>query len=188
MAYKPREAHVIAILARALQYVQSVTYAVTARWVFYRLLQDGLLQTKGDYRRLLGYLSKARKNWYNGWTPFTLADDTRAPLLTERYGMYEFHVRGPSFKTGAEWLERLVAELNCPLDLWPGQATYVEVYFEAAAMQGQFRQYGHDALPLLSFHGDVSIAEKWRSADRLVDRWLDLDHPQTKVLYYGYLD
>ena len=173
---------------RGLEHVNSVTYFVTARWLFYRLLQEGLLQQKGDYRRLLGYLSKARKGWWNGWTPFTLTDDTRAPLLTERYGMYEFHVRGPSFKTGQEWLDRLVQELNCPLDLWPGQHTYVEVYFEAAAMQGQFRQYAHEALPLLSFHGDVSIAEKWRSADRLVDRWVDLDHPSTKVLYYGDLD
>ena len=60
------------ILRRALDHTRSVEYGVTARWVFYRLLQDGTLHEKGDYKRLLSYLSKALKRFYGGWHPSPL--------------------------------------------------------------------------------------------------------------------
>ncbi len=52
MSYNPNP-QTAAILDRAYQYVVDTPYQVTARWVFYRLLQDGLLHTKTDYKRLL---------------------------------------------------------------------------------------------------------------------------------------
>ncbi len=78
MGYKP-SAEGKYILDRAWCWVQSVPYQPSARWVFYRLLQDGTYSKKGDYRHLLGILSKARKGFYDQWNPGTLADDTRAP-------------------------------------------------------------------------------------------------------------
>ncbi len=167
-----------ALLDRALGYVQSVSYAVTARWVFYRLLQDGtfLAKAKADYKRLLGYLSKARKAFQGGWRPDTLADDTRAAL-----------VGGIGFDSSTQWLQAVTEQERCFLDKWEGQPTYVELWFEAAAMTSQFEYYAHRYVPLLAFHGDISIPEKWKSAQRLVRRWRELRIP-IKVLYYGDLD
>ena len=176
-----------ALLARALGYVRETPYRVTARWVFYRLLQDGSLGEKADYKRLLGYLSKARKAFYNGWTPYTLADDTRGPILLQRTGYYGLHLRGLGFNDTNAWLEAIKQQLNCPLKRWEGQQYYVEVWFEAAAMQGQFLHYVNENVPLLAFHGDVSIPEKWEAAQRLRRRSRDLNVP-VKVLYYGDYD
>ena len=85
-------------------------YAVTARWVFYRLLQRGVLDRKGDYKRLLSYLSRARKEWYGGSRPDTLTDDTRAAL-----------VRGGGFRTGQGWARALAEQSACNLDRWLSQ-------------------------------------------------------------------
>ena len=186
MSYKPKteSKH---ILRRAWDWVQSVPYAVTARWVFYRLLQDGIYADKKGYKHLLGILSKARKGFYGPWKPWSLADDTRAPILMQREGFYTLHLRGWGFKTETEWLEKVKTELNCQLDRWVDQPIYAEVWFEAAAMQGQFLHYANPNLPLLAFHGDVSIPEKWRAAQRLSERWLELRKP-IHIFYYGDLD
>ncbi len=175
MAYKPSW-EVARVLKRAWDYTQSVDYTVTARWVFYRLLQDGTLQAKGDYKRLLGYLSKARKNFYRPWHPSTLADDTRRAAI-----------RGNGFETGGTWLDAVRRQTNCNLDKWNGQRNYVELWFEASAMEAQFRHHAHRYLPLLAFRGDVSIPAKWAAAVRIAQRWLQL-HLPVKILYYGDLD
>ncbi len=164
------------LLARAMDHINSVPYAVTARWVFYRLLQDGSLTTKGDYKRFLGLSSKARKGFYRSWRPDTLADDTRQPV-----------VRGDGYDDGEGWAEALTDEVQCILDRWAGQPNYVEIWFEAAAMMAQFQFHTNDNIPLLAFHGDISIPEKWRSARRLTRRWQELNVP-VKILYFGDLD
>lgn len=164
------------LLDAAYGHVQSVPYTVTARWVFYRLLQDGLLAEKADYKRLLGYLSRARKAFYKQWRPNTLADDTRAA-----------NVRGIGFSDGKQWLEAVAEQERCNLDRWEGQPNYLEVWFEAAAMEAQFEFYTNENIPLLAFHGDVSIPEKWKAAVRLSRRWTELDKPIV-ILYYGDLD
>ena len=164
------------ILGAALGYVRSVSYTVTARWVFYRLLQDGTFSAKAGYKSLLGYLSKARKGFWGGWRPDTLGDDTRAAV-----------VRGGGYDSGAEWLRALSHYSTCSLDRWKGQPNYVEIWFEAAAMSAQFAFHANPNIPLLAFHGDVSIPAKWDAADRLVNRWLE-DRKPIYVLYYGDLD
>lgn len=177
MPYNPSP-EVARILNRAKGYVDSAPYRVTARWVFYRLLQDGTLATKQDYKRLLSYSSKARKEWWNGWAPDMLADDTRQP-----------NVRGSGFDTEAEWLRAVQQQLSCTLDHWGSQRNYVEVWFEAAAMQSQFQHYCDPNISLLAFHGDVSIPAKWDATVRLVNRWRELpDDGRIIVLYYGDLD
>lgn len=173
--YKP-EPRSERILERAYLYVQSVPYGVTARWVFYRLLQDGVYATKKGYKHLLRLLSVARKRFFGSWTPWTLADDTRAAI-----------VRGAGFGSFEEWVAALREQLRYRPDIWKRQPIYLELWFEAAAMQGQFLHYAPPFVPLLAFHGDVSIPEKWKAAQRLVDRWLEL-HKPVHVLYYGDLD
>ena len=167
--------------------MQSVDYSITARWVFYRLLQDGTYSEKKGYKHLLSLLSKARKEFYDGWTPYSIADDTRAPVLMERSGYYGLHLRGYGFKDEEEWLAAIKEELNCPLDRWASQPVYVEIWFEAAAMQGQFLYYANENIPLLAFHGDVSIPEKWRTAERLAQRYFALRKP-IHIYYFGDLD
>lgn len=175
MPYNP-SIETATLLAQAHRYVTTAPYQVTARWVFYRLLQDGLLTQKSDYKRLLSYLSKARKGFYGGWTPYILTDDTRGAT-----------VRGLGFNNGQDWLNAIVEQTECNLDRWKGQDNYVEVWFEAAAMFAQFEHYTDPNVPLLAFHGDVSIPEKWKAAKRIVDRWLDLEAP-TRIFYFGDLD
>lgn len=186
MSYKPNPQSKY-ILQRAWHWVQSVPYDVTARWVFYRLLQDGIYSEKKGYRHLLPILSRARKEFYDEWTPWTLADDTRAPLLMQRDGFYTISLRGWGFHDEAEWLGTLKKELNCPLNRWAKQPVYTEIWFEAAAMLSQFVHYADQNLPLLAFHGDISIPEKWRTAQRLAERWLELRRP-IHIFYYGDLD
>lgn len=164
------------LLDQAMDHINSVPYDVTARWLFYRLLQDGLLDKKSDYKRLLGYLSKARKGFWGRWTPSTLADDTRAALI-----------RGDGHETPDQWLEAMISGVVCNVDHWATQSTYVEVWFEASAMASQFDFYVNPNISLLAFHGDVSIPEKWRCAQRLRRRYDELNVPIV-VLYYGDLD
>ena len=185
MSYKPRQESKT-ILNRAWYWVQSVAYSVTARWVFYRLLQDGTYSEKAGYKHLLGLLSKARKEFYEDWAPWTLADDTRSPVLMERKGCYGLKMRGQGFKSEKDWLKTIDEELNCPLDRWEAQPVYNEIWFEAAAMQGQFLYYANENIPLLAFHGDISIPEKWRTALRLA-RFILLRKP-IQIFYYGDLD
>lgn len=186
MSYKPKleSKH---ILNRAWDWIQSVAYAVTARWVFYRLLQDGTYSEKKGYRHLLGLLSKARKKFYGEWKPWTLADDTRAPILMQRQGYYTLYLRGNGFESEETWLERIKQELNCPLNRWNSQPAYIEIWFEAAAMQQQFLYYANENIPLLAFRGDISIPEKWRTAERLAERYKALKKP-IHIYYFGDYD
>ncbi len=175
MAYNP-SIETATLLQSAWTYVQAVPYQVTARWVFYRLLQDGSLTTKSDYKRLLSYLSKARKEFYRGWRPDTLTDDSRAAL-----------VNGSGFEDGQAWLDAVARQTVCSLDRWETQPVYVEFWFEAAAMQAQFSYHANENVSLLAFHGDISIPEKWKAAERLAHRWIENPSP-IKIMYFGDLD
>lgn len=186
MSYKPRPESK-SILDRAWRWIQSVPYAVTLRWVFYRLLQDGTYSEKTGYRHLVSLTSKARKQWYAEWRPWTLADDSRAPVLMQRTGYYGLHLRGHGFKDEKDWLTTVAKEITCPLNRFVTQDIYAEVYFEAHAMQGQFLYYANENLPLLAFGGDVSIAAKWKSAERLANRYKELGKP-LHIYYFGDYD
>ncbi len=164
MSYNP-QSKTREILDIAWQHIQSVPYTVTARWLFYRLLQAAILQKKSDYKLLLKVLSSARKGFYNGWAPDTLADDTRQAMI-----------KGAGWRTGNHWLDG-VKRMSCELDRWTKQDNYVEVWFEAAAMTSQFDHYTNGNVPLLAFHGDISIPEKWESAKRLKERYDQLGVP-----------
>lgn len=176
MTYTP-QAEKAETLARALQYVQSVPYRVSARWLFYRLLQDGTYPAKGDYKnRFLPLLTRARKAFYRGWRPDSLADDTRAAIY-----------RGFGYADGRDWLLRGVYRQGCNLDRWAGQERYVELWFEAEAMRGQFEHYT-DHITLRPFRGDPSLEFKWNIAkhfESVVDAY---GERPVVILYFGDLD
>jgi hypothetical protein len=175
MDYQPR-AKQAAILEVALAHVNSVKYRVTCRWLFYRLFQEGIYRGKNDYKnKFLPLVTKARKAAYNGWQPWTLADDTRAAVI-----------RGNGFTDGREWVEG-IQEMSCHLDKWANQPNYVEIMFEAAAMFTQFEYYTNH-VTLVPFKGDPSVDYKWQIAQRLMDVGEKYPDKQQVILYFGDLD
>ena len=164
------------ILARAWEHIQSVDYAVGARWLYYRLLDGGWYSQKSDYKnQCLPLLSDARKHFWNGWTPDTLADDTRESIIGDGVG---------SSDVGG-WIEDL-RSVECRLDKWAHQPVYIEILFEARAMAGQFRFYAPE-ITLSPFGGDASIPFKSSIARRLSSN-ADLYGVPVKLFYYGDLD
>ena len=174
-AYKPHGQNVI-ILERAWKHVQSVPYAVSARWLFYRLYQDGIYTNKSDYKsRFLPLLSRARKEFYGEWRPWTLSDDTRQ-IIT----------RGGKWKDERAWLQE-VSMVKCELDYLQGQPVILVVVYEAKAMSAQFEHYLPNAAILAPFGGDPSIPAKWKLAEMLAARWEEYRVP-VYVVYFGDYD
>lgn len=174
MTYHPRDEQ-DAILDRAYDLIQSVPYKVSARWLFYALLQEGTYPGKESYRtKLLPLLAKARKTFHKQWRPDTLMDDTREAII-----------RGDGFDDVDEWLAA-VGRAKCSLDKWVGQDVYLELWFEAKAMRGQFEYYT-DYITLRPFGGDPSIAYKWSIAKDLEKAAETYDNPIT-IVYFGDLD
>lgn len=172
--YNPRPEQA-AILDRAYELVESVPYKVTARWLFYRLLQESIYKEKDDYKSsFLDVLSKARKRFYKQWTPETLADDTRSAV-----------VRGDGWQNENSFL-RDVGRANCVLDKWQNQNYYLECWYEAKAMTGQF-QYYTEHITLRPFGGDCSISFKWQIAKELERKHQYYGTPIV-ILYFGDLD
>lgn len=58
---------------------------------------------------------------------------------------------------------------------------------EKLKLLGQFLHYANENLPLLAFHGDISIPEKWRTAERLAGRYKTLKKP-IHIYYFGDFD
>ncbi len=171
---QPRTA---AILARALDIIQGVPYQVSARWVFYRLLQEGRYKGKEDYKnKFLPAISAARHAEYAGWNPFTLADETREAIKRGVDG----------FANPQDWLAGIAGHARCNLDPWLTQPCFVELWFEARAMIGQFEHYTQFAT-LRPMGGQPSIPFKAETAEDLTDAYDRYQKP-VKVLYFGDLD
>jgi hypothetical protein len=173
-AYTPK-ARTAAILDRAYDLVKSVPYQVSARWLFYQLLQEGYYKTKADYKNQFSKaVSNARRAFYKDWRPDTLVDDRR-----------EVITRGDGFTDGAEWLEA-VARAECSIDKWQSQPVYLECWYEANAMSAQFEYYTRH-VTLRPMGGQPSIPYKWRAAKEL-ERAAGTYGKPIKVLYFGDLD
>lgn len=173
--WEPR-AKTKAILDRGFELVNSVPYKVSARWVFYRLLQEGYYSTKVDYvNKWIKATSLARHNFYGGWCPDTMADDTRQRI--EGGGGYE---------NVADWMEALTGGYVCNLDRWYNQDHYIELWYEARAMTDQFRHYT-EHITLVPMAGHPSIPYKWKIAKSLeaaADRYKN----PIVILYFGDFD
>ncbi len=160
----------IALIKKSLEYVKSVPYKVTKRWLFYRLYQDGTLTTKKDISKLK-ILDKVRKEYEYGWTPDTLADTSR-----------NMHRITTGIITKEDWLENL----KCKLDKFQNQDYYIMLWFEANAMLGQFKKYT-DNIPLVPFGGDPSIPFKYSIAKEI--EWADaIYNKPIVILYFGDCD
>jgi len=172
--YKPQPEQA-ALLDGAYDLVESVPYKVTARWLFYRLLQEAYFKDKDDYKgKFLPLLSKARKSFYKKWTPETLADDTRITVI-----------RGNGWPSENEFLEA-VGRAVCTLDKWQEQEYYAEIWFEAKAMKAQFEHYTAH-ITLRPFGGDASIYFKWQIAQELAEKFEQYNKPIV-ILYFGDMD
>jgi hypothetical protein len=172
-SYRKQEA----ILDRALEHVQSVPYAVSLRWLFYRLYQEGIYKTKDDYKfKFTPLLSRARHTFFKGWRPDTLSDETREAV--SRTGGYmdaaaALRGLGPRLRNAA-----LV-----DIDHFYRQENYIELWFEARAMTGQFEHYTKD-VDLVPMGGTASIPFKWNLAKRLETMAERYGKP-IKILYFG---
>lgn len=173
-AYKP-QARTAAILDRAFDLVRRVPYKVSARWLFYQLLQEGYYKTKQDYKNQFSKaVSNARKAFYKGWRPDTLVDDRR-----------EVIARGNGWIDGADWL-KAIANAECQIDKWNSQPVYLECWYEANAMSSQFEYYTKH-VTLRPMGGQPSIPYKWQAAKELEAAAEAYGKPLI-VLYFGDLD
>jgi hypothetical protein len=173
-SYTPR-GETAAMLDRAFEIVNSVQYQVSARWLFYRLLQEGYYSTKQDYaNKFLKAVSNARHASYKGWQPDTLADETRESIPG-----------GTGFRDPKSWLEA-VAKAECSLDKWNTQPVYLECWYEARAMTDQFRHYTQH-VTLRPMGGQPSIPYKWQAAQDIRRAARGYKKPVV-ILYFGDLD
>jgi hypothetical protein len=172
--YNPRK-DIALILDRAFEIVESVPYQVSARWLFYRLLQEGYYSTKQDYaNKFLKAVSNARHGAYKGWRPDTLADETRESIAG-----------GNGWQDVTGWLEA-VARAKCKLAKWYSQPVYLECWYEARAMTDQFRHYTK-YVTLRPMGGQPSIPYKWQAAKDIEQAAQEYGKPVV-ILYFGDLD
>lgn len=168
------------ILDRAWEWKMGVPYAVSSRWIFYKLYDKDHLYAgskKLAYHNLfMPLFSKARKQSYGNWRPDSLIDDTREEVLA-----------GFGYFDEKEWLEVGIGERECILDRWQYAECYLEIWFEARAMRGQFEYFAPN-ISLVPFGGDASIEYKWRIAKRLEQMTQRYDGKPIKVLYFGDAD
>jgi hypothetical protein len=176
MSYQPR-GRSVAILDRAWEIVAELPYAVTIRFVFYILLQEGLYKKKGDYSSFTGLLSRVRHDFYKGWRPDTFVDDQRSYID-----------RGNGYESVADWLNSIPARFPCDLSKYHDerQQYYVELWFEAKGMARQFAYYTKH-ITLRPMGGQPSIPYKWQAAKEL-DWAAERYGKPLVVLYFGDLD
>ncbi len=169
--YNPRP-ETAELLSWMLEEIQSVPYEVTLRWAFYQAVQKkGLL--KSDYGKVKQYAAEARKNFWNGWNPTTLVDDTR-----------KIEKRGHGYDDFKDWLNAM-KEKEPVYEIYSKQDTIVTLWFEAQAMSRQFEYYASPyRVSYAAFKGDPSINFKWVIAQYLADLYKRYRKPIV-ILYFG---
>lgn len=153
------------ILNWAMDIIKSVPYKPSSRWLFYQLVQNYGLPKKAAGIFTL-WTSRARKRFWNGWSPDTLSDSIRKPII-----------RG--------WPTK---EIPAEPDRIKEQDYYVELWFEARAMTEQFLFHTEDYFVTMTpFGGELSIPMKSDAAKRLeyaAKRW----KKPIIILYFGDCD
>lgn len=170
--YNPRK-ETAETLSWTLTKVEEVPYRVTMRWAFYRCVQE-LGLTKEDYQRFKKWTSKARKNFWNGWRPWTLIDDTR--------GLIEL---GDGFGNFKEWVKE-VKDMKPTYEKFSSQEKLLMIWFEAEAMRSQFMHYAAPYhVPMAPFRGDPGPDYKWRIAKFLDELDENYGPKPIVILYFG---
>lgn len=196
MSYKPY-GKTKKILDKAMEHIKSVEYQVSVRWFFYRLLQDSYYSKKSDYTKFILLTSRARKAWYDKWTPSILSDDTRSMSIYKFDGLtHEPDIDAlisEQTQDAIETIEYFEDQLrdychffNYEVDPNCYQPYICVILFEARAMLQQFKTYADD-LTLCPCGGQPSIPHKWKIAKYLEELSLRYGKP-IKVLYFGDLD
>ncbi len=65
------------ILNYALARIKSLNYRPSGRWVFYQVYQKFGIGKKNGAKKFDKWTSRARKSYWNGWAPDTMADSVR---------------------------------------------------------------------------------------------------------------
>lgn len=164
------------ILNAALTHVNSVPYKVSLRWVFYRLYQDGFYRTKEDYIKFEYICARARHTDWNGWRPDTLADETRQ-IIKRTYGYPDIE------EALTKMPDRIADDIDLSIDHFYRQDRYVEIWYEARAMTGQFEYYTKK-IDLVPLGGMSSISYKWDIAKHLEWKKIKYEKPIV-ILYFG---
>lgn len=180
----PRKPRMFELLELVKQHVASVPYKPTARWVFYRVWQDGFYRIKPGETE--GIAKKRANNTFNktmsrfrygGQLPMNVfMDDTRASI-------------GQFWKDGGEYLEHVLANLDCRYDPWvDGFQDYVIVVFEARAMIQQFKHFCKPYnVQLWPLGGKSSISHQFNLAGKVHHSIKDYERA-VKILYFGDCD
>lgn len=172
--YNPSK-RVAKILEFAMKTIKSVPYKTSSRWVFYQIYQN-LGIPKKNVKLFDKWTSRARKNFWNGWKPDTMYDSIR-----------EMTIRGMGYDSPEEWFETF-KEKTCLLDKIRHQKYYMMMWFEARAMQDQFKHYTRNRyISLVPFGGDASIPYKWKIAKHL-EEMFDIYGKPIVILYFGDFD
>lgn len=181
--YNPRK-ETATLLDWCWMRLQTVPYSVTLRWLFYRFMQELLInklgwkesEAKKQYEHFKVITARARYAFYNAWRPDTLVDDTR-----------RVNYRGYGYNSGQEWMTHFLNE-KCELEKYSTQDNIVEVWFEAEAMYTQFDYYTRSYhLTMRPFKGDPSLFYKYKAAKDLQALAKALNRP-VKILYFGDWD
>jgi hypothetical protein len=153
------------LLNYAMSKIKSVPYPVSGRWVFYQVVQEGLIDKK-DVGRFDTLTARARKSFWGDWAPNTLEDTIRhCNFRGEHHCFFDL-----KFDTITE------------------QPYYVQLWFEAQAMAKQFEYYTKDyRVSLVPFRGDCSIPIKWEIAKKLEAIASRYKKP-IQILYFGDYD
>ncbi len=186
-----------AILDRAMEHIRSVPYKVSARWGFYRLLQEGFYSKKSDYQKFISLTSRARKSWYDGWTPETLADDTRSMDIFPANGEQpdpdldkliedEIDFANDEIEYHRDQAENYVHDFEYQVDPNFMQDRFCVVMYEARAMHQQFQYYTR-GLTLCPFGGQPSIPYKWAIA-KYIEQECEKYQKSALVFFFGDLD
>uniref|UniRef100_A0A6M3MAD5 Uncharacterized protein n=1 Tax=viral metagenome TaxID=1070528 RepID=A0A6M3MAD5_9ZZZZ len=155
-----------------LEKIKSVEYGVTLRWTFYQAVQEKGLK-KSDYKNIKKYCSKSRKDFWNGWNPTTLVDDTRT-----------IYRNGGGYDNFYDWLNSFMNR-EPTYEVYSRQENIVQIWFEAQAMYSQFNHYASPyRIPLVPFKGDTSINAKWKMAEYLAELYEKYRKPII-ILYFG---
>lgn len=148
--------------------VQSVSYKVSLRWLYYHCVQVGLVRKSYNGLSCFSQLiSEARKRFYDIWTPDTLSDSLREPYFVG-HSSHNF---------------------NIMLDVIEERENYVQCWFEAEAMNEQFLYFTKPyRISLVAFRGDPSLSLKWKLAKYLEAIHKDFPDKKIKILYFGDFD
>ncbi len=163
------------ILNYAMEKIQSIDYTPSGRWVFYQIYQKFGMK-KGASKIFDRWTSRARKAFWNGWRPDIFSDSMRSATVRGRGDIGPIEALDDMRKT------------YFVFDKFLYQDNYVEIWYEAAAMHGQFRKVTRDwHVTLVPFRGDASIPYKYEIAERLDSVKGEYGIPIV-ILYFGDYD